>query len=54
MSVKCGICKGDFKTSPDKIVLCDHKSGAVHLGCCANNCSQDSTPCKHAVGVYSK
>ena len=54
MSVKCEICTGDFKTSPDKVVLCEHKGGVVHLGCCVHDCSEDNEPCKHSLGVYGQ
>ena len=54
MAVKCKICGGDFKTSPDSIVLCEHKDGVVHLGCCVNNCSMNKAPCKHCVATYDK
>ena len=52
--VECKICNGQFDTSPDSIVLCKHKGGAVHLGCCVNNCSEDNQPCEHTAGVYDK
>ena len=54
MPIKCKICKGDFKTSLDLIILCEYKGGAVHLGCCINNCSQNKAPCKHSLGMYDK
>ena len=54
MVISCNICSGEFKGSPDSIVLCDFKDGMVHLGCCINNCSMDKKPCKHAIAVYEK
>lgn len=50
----CKVCTGDFKTSPDDMVLCEHKEGSVHLGCCVYDCSLDRKPCVHALGVYKK
>ncbi|MBU1975745.1 MAG: hypothetical protein KKG59_05055 [Nanoarchaeota archaeon] len=52
--MQCKICNGDFKSSPDAIVLCEHKDGAVHSGCCINNCSADKKPCEHCLGLYGK
>lgn len=52
--VSCKICNGQFDTSPDSIVLCEHKEGVIHFGCCVNKCSQDGQACKHALGVYNK
>ena len=52
--VECKICSGQFDKSPDSIVLCKHKIGAVHLGCCVDNCSWDKQICEHAVGKYDK
>ena len=52
--MQCKICSGDFKTSPDKVILCDNKKGSVHLGCCVNNCSMDQKPCEHSAGCYKK
>jgi len=54
MGVECKICTGDFETSPDNVVLCEHKRGLVHLGCCVYNCSLDKNPCKHAKAKYKK
>ena len=34
MGVNCKLCKGEFKESPDAVILCDFKEGPVHLGCC--------------------
>jgi hypothetical protein len=50
----CKICSGTFHNSPDRMLLCDHKDGSVHLGCCEHNCSMDGKPCKHKVAMYSK
>ena len=50
----CKICGGDFKESPDKLVVCTHKEGAVHQGCCCDNCSGNGKPCDHSQGVYEK
>jgi len=50
----CKICNGEFKNSPDSILLCEHKQGAVHLGCCLNNCSWNKQPCQHSIGTYEK
>jgi len=52
--VNCKICTGQFNTSPDSVVLCSHKEGTVHLGCCINNCSWDKQICEHAIGKYDK
>jgi hypothetical protein len=50
----CKICSGSFADSPDKLVLCEHKTGLVHLGCCTNKCSQDHKPCIHCKAIYGK
>jgi hypothetical protein len=50
----CKICTGDFKTSPDELVLCDHHDGMAHLGCCCYRCSMDGKPCVHGVAFYAK
>jgi len=50
----CKICTGDFKKSPDNLVLCENHKGFVHLGCCTHRCSMDGKPCKHCVGQYAK
>jgi len=52
--VVCNICSGQFDTSPDSIVLCGYKEGAVHLGCCMYNCSMSREICEHALGKYDK
>lgn len=52
--VKCKVCEGDFKSSPDSVILCEHKDGAVHLGCCINDCSKNKMPCDHSCGLYDK
>ncbi len=54
MVVNCKICSGDFGSSPDSVVLCEHKEGAVHMGCCVHNCSSDMKPCQHCMGIYNK
>ena len=51
--VDCGICKGNFRDSPDSVVVCDYR-GVVHLGCCIDHCSWDKKPCAHCQGVYDK
>lgn len=50
----CKICTNNFQQSPDSLVLCQHKEGFVHLGCCIDNCSWDKKPCTHSVAVYDK
>lgn len=52
--VVCKICGGQFDSSPDSIVLCKHKEGTVHLGCCMHNCSMDMKPCENSLGTYDK
>jgi len=52
--MECKVCSGEFGSSPDSIVVCGHKEGNVHLGCCMNNCSIDKKPCEHAIGIYEK
>jgi hypothetical protein len=54
MVVMCNICHGEFKNSPDSIILCGFKDGPVHLGCCIHNCSYDNKPCQHALATYDK
>ena len=54
MVVQCKVCTGDFDSSPDSIVLCRHKEGAVHFGCCVHDCSNDNRPCEHCAGTYDK
>ena len=54
VNCKCKICEGNFKDSPDSLLLCNHHDGAVHLGCCINRCSWDKKPCGHCMGVYDK
>lgn len=54
MTHTCSICTSEFKESPDAVVICEHKQGAVHLGCCIDLCSMDKKPCGHAHGVYEK
>lgn len=50
----CKICSNNFQCSPDTLVLCDHKGGMVHTGCCVGKCSQDHKPCVHSVSRYAK
>jgi hypothetical protein len=50
----CRICEGNFELSPDKIVLCEHHVGFVHMGCCNYRCSKDGKICRHGKAVYSK
>lgn len=51
--VHCKICGNDFKKS-DSLVICEHKGGIVHLGCCLDNCSWNKEPCKHSHGLFEK
>ncbi|MCK5283276.1 MAG: hypothetical protein KAK00_07750 [Nanoarchaeota archaeon] len=50
----CKICSGNFADSPDELILCEHKGGLVHLGCCVSLCSGDGKPCQHSKAIYSK
>jgi hypothetical protein len=50
----CKICDGNFQDSPDELVLCEHKGGMVHLGCCVSLCSGDGRPCENCKAMYSK
>jgi hypothetical protein len=50
----CMICTSNFQDSPDDLILCEHKDGIVHLGCCVNRCSMDHNPCVHCKAEYSK
>lgn len=52
--MECKLCSGNFPDSPDEIVMCDHKEGFVHLGCCVSSCSIDGKPCEHSKATYSK
>jgi hypothetical protein len=52
--LNCGICGGSFEASPDSMILCKHKDGAVHMGCCVDRCSWNRAPCENSVGVYQK
>lgn len=54
MGLNCRICSNEMHNSPDPLILCSHKGGNVHLGCCINLCSQDKKPCCHALSVYEK
>lgn len=51
---QCKICVNNFQDSPDELILCEHKDGMVHHGCCCARCSMDGKPCKHCKAVYSK
>ncbi len=50
----CKICQGNFHDSPDELLVCEHKGGFVHKGCCAALCSYDGQPCGHCKAVYVK
>jgi hypothetical protein len=50
----CKICSNNFQHSPDSLVLCNHKDGLVHMGCCTAKCSWDGAPCQNGVAIYSK
>lgn len=50
----CKICTGTFHNSPDKMLLCKHKDGMVHMGCCTNRCSMDGKPCTNMMAMFSK
>lgn len=50
----CKICGGNFQDSPDDLVLCEHKEGFVHHGCCVNRCSMNHSPCAHCKAEYTK
>jgi hypothetical protein len=53
----CRICGSDLKLAPDVVVLCEHKGGLVHAGCCAANCSLDKqghVNCRHAKHAFDK
>jgi len=52
--MNCNICSGNFQDSPDELVLCQHKQGMVHLGCCVSLCSADGKPCRHSLAIYEK
>jgi hypothetical protein len=51
---ECAVCKNKLGNFPETIVLCAHKGGPVHLGCCIDNCSWNKQPCQHAEGVYER
>jgi len=53
LTIHCKICGKDFKES-DSLIICEHKGGIVHLGCCIDNCSWDNEPCKHSHGLFEK
>ncbi len=53
----CMICSNDFEKSGGHIVLCSHKEGVVHGGCCRDICSLDGkghANCPHAKRVFEK
>jgi len=50
----CKVCNGAFPDSPDELVLCEHKDGFVHLGCCVSLCSGNGKPCSHCKAIYEK
>ncbi len=52
--MKCAICEGNFKESPDSVVLCNHLESPVHLGCCVDKCSMHKEPCENSESVYEK
>lgn len=52
--IKCNVCGGVFKESPDAVVLCNHMQSPVHLGCCSNLCSMHGGPCEHSQGMYER
>ncbi|MFH1126775.1 MAG: hypothetical protein ABIG84_05450 [archaeon] len=54
MSLDCKICNDKLHQGSKNLVLCEHKQGFVHLGCCSNNCSQHGAPCSHAIADYRK
>jgi hypothetical protein len=54
MPLSCSVCSGNLAESPDSMILCLHKQGAVHLGCCIHDCSQSHEPCDHAKAFYDK
>ena len=54
MVVQCRICCGEFKNSPDSVLICNFREGVVHLGCCIDKCSWSKEPCLHCQAVYQK
>ena len=52
--INCNICSGTFHNSPDKVLMCEHKDGMVHLGCCVSRCSMDGKPCIHQMATFIK
>ena len=54
MTTDCKICNHKLHTKADNLILCDHKKGLVHRGCCVSGCSMHGSPCKHAVSEYEK
>ena len=54
MMTKCKICKTNLHIGPDSLVLCAHKKGFAHRGCCVAHCSEHGAPCIHAKAEYDK
>jgi hypothetical protein len=50
--MSCKICTVPFTNQNDTILLCNHKQGFVHMGCCTDLCSQSHSPCQHKVAVF--
>jgi len=53
LTIYCKICGKDFKES-DSLIICAHKEGPIHLGCCVDGCSWDNQPCQHSHGMFEK
>ncbi|MBU0761784.1 MAG: hypothetical protein KKD39_02060 [Candidatus Altiarchaeota archaeon] len=52
--LNCSICGNGFDLSPDSLVLCRHKEGGVHMGCCVDRCSLHGAPCDNSIDVFHK
>ena len=52
--MRCRICDNEFGSYPETLILCSHKGGFVHLGCCMDLCSWNRQPCRHAKGTYDR
>jgi hypothetical protein len=52
--MNCRICKNGFGSYPETLLLCKHKEGFVHLGCCLDLCSWKRQPCDHAIATYDR
>jgi len=50
----CKLCNVDFEHAPEDLILCKHKQGFVHLGCCITDCSWHGKPCENSLGFYNK